>query len=61
MDEWSWECNECGSNEFSGGISEDDLENLACSNCGANEFHKSLPVLTLTSVERTVKGETKNG
>jgi len=39
-DNWSWECNECGSEEFTGTISAEDLENLSCTNCGANEFHK---------------------
>src|SRR6185437_1174125 len=38
--EYAWECNECGSAEYSMSISEDDLENLACGRCGANEFHK---------------------
>lgn len=39
-DDWSWQCNECDSVEYSSSVSEDDLENLSCGNCGANEFHK---------------------
>ncbi len=38
--DWSWQCNECGSNEFSSSVSEHDLESLSCTNCGGNEFHK---------------------
>ncbi len=35
----SWICNECNSKEYTGSISEQDIQNLNCSNCGANEFH----------------------
>ena len=38
---WSaWQCNECGSDEFTAAVSEQDLEYLTCTACGANEFHK---------------------
>jgi Zn finger protein HypA/HybF involved in hydrogenase expression len=37
---WSWQCNECGSNEFTSSVSEDDLEYLSCTGCGGTEFHK---------------------
>lgn len=35
----AWVCNECGSREFTGSVSESDLENLACSSCGGWDFH----------------------
>lgn len=38
--EHCWECNECGSREFTDSVSESDLEKLACTSCGCNEFHK---------------------
>jgi hypothetical protein len=38
---WSWECNECGSKEFTSNVSESDLDFLACAGCGCNEFHKA--------------------
>jgi hypothetical protein len=40
--EWSWECNECGADELSSAVSEDDLqdEKHSCTNCGGFEFHK---------------------
>ena len=39
---WSWQCNECGSDEFSSGVSEYDIsdDKLSCTNCGCTEFHK---------------------
>jgi DNA-directed RNA polymerase subunit RPC12/RpoP len=39
---WSWQCNQCGSNEFSPAVSEDDLKDdaMSCTNCGGTEFHK---------------------
>jgi hypothetical protein len=40
MTEWYWECNECGSREFTSSVSEEDLDCLACTSCGCNEFHK---------------------
>ena len=36
----AWQCNECGSDEFTGAVSEQDLKDLTCTACGANEFHK---------------------
>ncbi|MDR5727514.1 MAG: hypothetical protein RB191_08815 [Terriglobia bacterium] len=38
--DYSWVCNECGSDEYTSGVSEKDIENLACGGCGSNEFHK---------------------
>lgn len=35
----AWVCNECGSREFTGSVSESDLENLACTSCGGWDFH----------------------
>jgi hypothetical protein len=40
MTEWYWECNECGSREFTSSVSEEDLDYMACTSCGCNEFHK---------------------
>lgn len=40
---WVWECNECGSQEYSSSLQEADLEYLSCSKCGGNEFHKEAP------------------
>lgn len=40
--DFSWECNECGSQEFTSAVSEEDVhEWLACSSCGGSEFHKA--------------------
>ena len=39
-DDWSWQCNECGSDEYSSAVSEEDIDKLTCGRCGANEFHK---------------------
>lgn len=36
-----WECNECGSQEYTMSVSEDDVNNLGCGDCGANEWHKA--------------------
>lgn len=39
--EEGWACNQCGSLEFSGSISEDafDDDRMACGRCGGTEFH----------------------
>jgi predicted nucleic-acid-binding Zn-ribbon protein len=39
--ELCWECNECGSQEFTLGIAEHELEKLGCTGCGGSEFHKA--------------------
>jgi len=39
--EFCWECNECGSQEYTMAVSEDDVSQLGCGSCGANEFHKA--------------------
>lgn len=36
-----WICNQCNSEEYSGSVSEDDIQNLACSSCGGVEFHRN--------------------
>jgi hypothetical protein len=36
-----WICNQCNSEEYSGSVSEDDIQNLACSTCGGVEFHRN--------------------
>lgn len=37
----SWQCNQCGSNQFTAAVSADDFEDdgQSCSNCGGTEFH----------------------
>lgn len=36
-----WQCNECGSNEYTSAVSEHDVHTfLACGSCGGDEFHK---------------------
>lgn len=40
---WCWECNECGSQEFTASVNEEDLDYCACSACGGVEFHKANP------------------
>lgn len=37
--EGAWQCNECGSNEFTGSVSHDDACNMDCGQCGGDEFH----------------------
>ena len=39
--EFAWECNECGSQEFTMSVLETDVQNLGCGNCGASEWHKA--------------------
>jgi hypothetical protein len=36
-----WICNQCNSEEYSGSVSEEDVQNLACSTCGGVEFHRN--------------------
>lgn len=38
---YAWECNECGSQEYTMSVSEDDVQNLGCGSCGGNEWHKA--------------------
>lgn len=40
--EYAWECNECGSQEYTMSVSEEDVEKLGCSGCGASEWHKAV-------------------
>lgn len=40
--EYAWVCNECGAEEYSMSVSEEDVQKLGCGGCGANEFHKEL-------------------
>lgn len=37
-----WECNECGSQEYTMTINEDDVHRLKCGSCGSSEFHKAV-------------------
>ena len=37
----AWECNECGSQEYTMAVSASDVQNLGCGNCGANEWHEA--------------------
>lgn len=39
---YAWECNECGSQEYTMSVSIDDVQNLGCSNCGGSEWHKAI-------------------
>lgn len=39
--EYAWECNECGSQEYTMSISESDVQELGCGNCGQSEWHKA--------------------
>lgn len=39
--EMVWECNECGSQEYTMAISEDDVQSLGCGRCGGDEWHKA--------------------
>lgn len=34
-----WECNECGSQEYTTCVSEADVQELGCGNCGGCEWH----------------------
>lgn len=40
-DKFAWECNECGSQEYTMAVSEEDLNCLGCGNCGGDEWHKA--------------------
>ncbi len=37
-----WECNECGSQEYTMTINEDDVHRLNCGSCGSSELHKAV-------------------
>lgn len=38
--EFAWECNQCGAQEYTMWVSEADVNELACSCCGGDEWHK---------------------
>jgi hypothetical protein len=40
MSDFAWVCNECGSEEYSSSVSEEDLDYCACGRCGCPDFHK---------------------
>lgn len=40
----AWVCNECGSHEYTGSVSESDARWMGCANCGSDEFHWEEPV-----------------
>jgi hypothetical protein len=39
--EYAWECNECGSQEYTMAVSETDVNQLGCGSCGGDEWHKA--------------------
>ena len=48
-DENMWTCNSCGSAEYTGSISDEDIKQLSCVKCGGDEFHKEPIVKTNTN------------
>jgi hypothetical protein len=42
--EYAWECNECGAQEYTMCVSEDDVNRLGCGNCGGDEWHKAAAI-----------------
>lgn len=36
-----WECNQCGSQEYTMCVSEVDVQELGCGACGGDEWHKA--------------------
>ena len=40
-DQLCWECNECGSQEYTLSVSEIDVQKLGCGDCGSSEWHKA--------------------
>jgi hypothetical protein len=36
-----WECNECGSQEYTMSVSESDVNKLRCGDCGGQEWHRA--------------------
>ena len=53
---YAWECNECGSQEYTMHITEDDVHNLRCSKCGGDEWHESTLIDNIT---KTTKKDSK--
>ena len=39
--QYAWECNECGSQEYTMSVSESDVHDLGCGKCGSSEWHKA--------------------
>ena len=39
--QYCWECNECGSQEYTMAVSETDVHELGCGGCGSSEWHKA--------------------
>ena len=39
--QYAWECNECGSQEYTMALSESDVHDLGCGKCGSSEWHKA--------------------
>lgn len=53
-----WVCNQCNSHQYTGSVSESDLQRLSCSECGGEEFHKenvSVNVETLPTEEQVLQ------
>lgn len=40
--ELCWECNECGAQEYTMALSENDVHALNCGCCGGDEWHKAV-------------------
>ena len=38
--QYAWECNECGSQEYTMAVSESDVHELGCGTCGSSEWTK---------------------
>lgn len=57
----AWVCNQCGSAEFSGSVSEDCFENdgMSCVGCGGTEFHWKGEPMTKAEVGGNVKVDLK--
>lgn len=39
--DFAWECNECGSQEYTMSVSETDVHKVGCGSCGNSEWHKA--------------------
>ena len=37
---YAWECNECGTQEYTMYITKDDVHQLGCGKCGGDEWHE---------------------
>ncbi len=51
-----WICNQCGSPQYTGSVSEEDIQRLACSDCGGDEFHKTAANILQISFDNNPSG-----